>query len=142
MVTIALPHTYIDKHTSTNAPSRIIVVSPRCSKQVQLVGAQTIRLRPRRTFLRTVFHKIGASTSGASGVSTPGACGAPTPGPSGASTSGASGASTPGQAQGHCIVSVLHTRRGTANTGQKINHANPLEFKLDRDLEMVGVGPQ
>ena len=77
---------------------------------MQLVGAQTIVLEKPRTFLRTVFRKIGAST--------PGAC----------------GASTPGQAQGHCIVSVLHTP-------QKINHPNPLEFKLDRDLE-VGVGPQ
>ena len=50
----------------------------------------------------------------------PGACGASTP------------ASTPGQAQGHFIVSVLHTRSGQPNTGQKINHPNPLEFKLDR----------
>ena len=85
---------------------------------MQLLAAQTIVLRLHRTFLRTEFRKIGASTSGASGASTPGAC----------------GASTPGQAQGHCIVSVLHTP-------QKINHPNPLEFKLDRDLE-VGVGPR
>ena len=83
---------------------------------MEILAAQTIRLKQERTFLRTEFRKIGASTSGASGASTPGAC----------------GASTPGQAQGHCIVSVLHTRSGSANTGHKINHPNPLEFKLDR----------
>ena len=92
------------------------MVSPRRSEEVEILAAQTIRLKPDRTFLRTEFRKIGASTSGASGASTPGAC----------------GASTPGQAQGHCIVSVLHTRSGSANTGHKINHPNPLEFKLDR----------
>ena len=83
---------------------------------MELLGAKTMVLRGIRTFLRAEFRKIGASTPGASGASTP----------------GASGASTPGQTEGHCIVSVLHTRSGSANTGHKINHPNPLEFKLDR----------
>ena len=43
------------------------------SEEVQLLAAQTIVLKPHRTFLRTEFRKIGASTSGASGASTPAA---------------------------------------------------------------------
>ena len=84
------------------------MVSPRRSEEVQLLAAQTIVLRQHRTFLRTEFRKIGASTPGASG------------------------ASTPGQTEGHCIVSVLHTRQGSPNTGYKINDPNPLQFKTDR----------
>ena len=84
------------------------MVSPRRSDEVELLGAKTMVLRGIRTFLRTEFRKIGASTPDASG------------------------ASTPGQTEGHCIVSVLHTRNGTTNTGYKINDPNPLQFKTDR----------
>ena len=80
---------------------------------MELLGAKTMVLRGIRTFLRAEFRKIGASTPGAS-------------------TPGASGASTPGQTEGHCIVSVLRTRVGTANSGYKINDPNPLQFKTDR----------
>ena len=83
---------------------------------MELLGAKTMVLRDIRTFLRAEFRKIGASTSGASG----------------ASTAGASGASTPGQTDGHCIVSVLHTRSGSKNTGYKITAKDPLQFKMDR----------
>ena len=108
-VPLPVPHTYIDNtHTSTNAPLPIIVVSPRHSDKVELLGANTPTLRGVRTFLRAQFRKIGASTPDASG------------------------ASTPGQTEGHCIVSVLHTRVGTANTGHKISDANPTQFKMDR----------
>ena len=92
------------------------MVSPRRSDEVELLGAKTLVLKGIRTFLRTEFRKIGASTPDASG----------------ASTTGASGASTPGQTEGHCIVSLLHTRNGTTNTGYKITEPNPLEFKTDR----------
>ena len=89
------------------------MVSPRRSDEVELLGAETLRLKHPRTFIRAEFRKIGASTPGAS-------------------TPGASGASTPGQTEGHCIVPVFHTRSGSANTGYKITVANPLEFKMDR----------
>ena len=84
------------------------MVSPRRSDEVELLGAKTMVLRGIRTFLRAEFRKIGASTPDASG------------------------ASTPGQTAGHCIVSVLHIRSGSANTGMKINADNPLQFKMDR----------
>ena len=92
------------------------MVSPRRSDEVELLGAKTMVLKGIRTFLRTEFRKIGASTPGASG----------------ASTAGASGASTPGQTDGHCIVSVLHTRSGSKNSGYKITANNPTQFKTDR----------
>ena len=75
---------------------------------MEILSAKTFLLDARRTFIRAEFRKIGASTPGASG------------------------ASTPGQTEGHCIVSVLHTRQGSPNTGYKINDDNPLQFKMDR----------
>ena len=84
------------------------MVSPRRSDEVEILSAKTLLLDTRRTCIRAVFRKIGASTPDKSG------------------------ASTPGQMAGHCIVSVLHIRSGSPNTGMKINADNPLQFKMDR----------
>ena len=87
------------------------MVSLRRSDEVELLRAKTLVLKgvkTPRTFLRAGFRKIGASTPDASA------------------------ATTPGQMEGHCIVSVLHTRSGSTNTGYKINEPNPLQFKTDR----------
>ena len=87
------------------------MVSLRRSDEVELLRAKTLVLKgvkTPRTFLRAEFRKVGASTPDASA------------------------ATTPGQMEGHCIVSVLHTRSGSVSTGFKINHDNPLQLKTTR----------